>query len=83
MNYIKNFSFYLALAGLAGCTSMEPTQRSDVETPHEVVVVRVPVFVMPNCDLPRQATCQWIVPPSRGAGQRPLIAPAAVKGIAL
>lgn len=83
MKYIKNCLCYLAFASMAACSTLEPTREDGVEKAQDIVVIRVPVYVMPNCELPRPAGCQWIDPPSRSTEQPPLYAPASVKGIAL
>lgn len=81
MHHIQNFAVFLAIAVLGGCSTIEPKPNPGAE--QEIVVVRVPVFVIPNCNLPRPATCQWLEPPARGAGLPQLQGPLPVKGIAL
>lgn len=68
----------ISAALLSGCVAapqVEPRQ-----TPPQKVVL-VPVYVVPNCGLPKAGACQWIEPPAQGNTQHP--APQRVNGIAL
>lgn len=81
MHHIQNFAAFLAIAALGGCSTIEPNPSPEAE--QEIVVIRVPVFVVPNCNLPRSATCQWLEPPAQGAVRHQLQGHRPVKGIAL
>ncbi|MBJ2213980.1 MULTISPECIES: hypothetical protein [Pseudomonas] len=45
---------------ISGCAFTATPEQLELVTGHKEVI-RVPVYIVPNCDLPEGA-CQWIVP---------------------
>jgi hypothetical protein len=70
----------LSVALVAGCAAIPPVAPAQQTQPTQRVV-RVPVYVVPNCNLPVAHACQWIEPPAGDDAQAPM--PQRVKGIAL
>jgi hypothetical protein len=81
MHTSQNLLIFLAIVAMAGCSTFESKQMPQVE--QKIAVIRIPVFVVPNCNLPRPGTCQSWVPPAKGAVRSEPKGSLPVEGIAL
>lgn len=70
----------LCFALVAGCAAIPPVAPAKPPLP-TLRVVRVPVYVVPNCNLPVAPACQWIEP--LAGDDAPAQMPQRLKGIAL
>jgi hypothetical protein len=70
----------LCFALMSGCAA-KPQAESQQSPPQAIKIVRVPIYVVPNCNLPVAHACQWIEPPANAVAEP--VMPQRVKGIAL